>query len=118
VLERVLGRVPESRSATLDGYQRGSIRGERFPAIIAVPGEHVRGQLLLALDAVDLRALDAYEGDLYTRASVTVTLDDQRSVNAETYALAGHANPLFEPRDWSLEDFVAHDLDAFLRELG
>jgi gamma-glutamylcyclotransferase (GGCT)/AIG2-like uncharacterized protein YtfP len=117
VLERVLGRVPRMTVAQLQDYQRGRVSGQSYPAIVAAYGESVTGSVLFDLNDAEWSLLDAYEGELYARHKITVTIDNQQPREADGYVLRPEHSHLFDPTPWSLERFVDHDLATFLNEL-
>lgn len=116
VLEHVLGRVPAIRPAVLAGYRRGRVLGQSYPAIVAAVGATVGGALLLDVNSADWERLDAYEGQLYARCSVSVIFD-QHQCPAHCYVLRPEYAHLFDPTPWSLEDFLEGDLTTFLCDL-
>lgn len=118
VLARVLGRVPALVNAELRDYRRGRVVGQSYPAVLAAPGATVDGAVLLDVRDGEWPLLDAYEGELYVRREVTVTLDTQLSCEAHCYVLAPGSAHLFDPAPWSLETFVERDLGELLRELA
>lgn len=115
VLERVLGRVPEMLPAVLHHYQRGRVVGQSYPTIVASPYARVDG-VVLFVGAEDWPRLDHYEGELYVRRGVTVTLADQQTCQAACYVLGSGYGHLFDPTPWSLEGFVERDLTTFLHD--
>ncbi len=118
VLERVLGRVPPSASAVLQGFERRSIEGQCYPAIITAPGRQVPGCVLYALTDAEWASLDVYEGAMYIRQWVSVALDDgPPSCRVQSYVLRAEYTHLLGAGAWSLTHFIEHDLNAFLAEL-
>jgi gamma-glutamylcyclotransferase (GGCT)/AIG2-like uncharacterized protein YtfP len=75
VCTRLLGRMPQSAPARLQGFIRQAVRGEPYPAIVPEGTRSVEGLLLFGLSAPELAALDAYEGDEYGRIEVSVETD-------------------------------------------
>jgi gamma-glutamylcyclotransferase (GGCT)/AIG2-like uncharacterized protein YtfP len=45
VAKGLLGRVPASKPASLQGYARFRVKGAAFPAIVAHPQEMVKGKV-------------------------------------------------------------------------
>jgi gamma-glutamylcyclotransferase (GGCT)/AIG2-like uncharacterized protein YtfP len=72
---QVIGRMPESRVARLNGYARYRIRGLWYPGIVPAENMQVAGCLFSGLDQGDLALLDRYESDRYVRSSVMAELD-------------------------------------------
>jgi len=72
VLQTILGRIPRSVAAVLNGYRVHGVRDESYPAVAKsapenAPHEAVPGVLLLELTAADHALLDAYEGPQYQK---------------------------------------------------
>jgi gamma-glutamylcyclotransferase (GGCT)/AIG2-like uncharacterized protein YtfP len=116
VLERVLGRVPPLRPAELRHYRRGHVSRQRYPAVVPSPNDCVTGSVLSELRETDWQSLDAYEGSLYARQAVVVTVDGL-AWTVQSYVLRPEHAHLFDEQPWSLERFVERDLLAFLAEL-
>ena len=127
----LLGRVPESRPATMEGVVRWFIRDEVFPALMfqgsgstfngsQLPGK-VDGRLLEGLSARDLRALDYFEDDGYQRTSVQVHTT-ARSGAPEVVTTTAYIWPeelidlVDVGRPWSYEGFRAHALESYLED--
>lgn len=77
-LRALIGRVPASRPARLSGFRRGLMKGRSYPGIVPAKGQCVDGRLLEGLTQPELQRLDDYEGEEYQRASVVVSLREQR----------------------------------------
>ncbi len=71
--------------ATLDGHARFAIDGETYPGMVRMRGSHVPGVVYLDVDDDDLARLDAFEGDDYLRAAVTVADLHSTAHAAQTY---------------------------------
>lgn len=116
VLQRVLGRVPPLRSAELRHYRRRHVSRQRYPAVVPSPNESVVGSLLYDLRETDWPLLDAYEGSLYAREHVAVTVSGQTH-DVQCYVLRPEYAHLLDEQAWSLEQFVERDLVGFLEKL-
>ncbi|TFW07117.1 gamma-glutamylcyclotransferase [Oxalobacteraceae bacterium OM1] len=77
VWERVVRGRYRSAAAELPGHARFALAGETYPGVVLQPGSVVRGVLYFDVDAADLAALDAFEGEEYQRTTVTVDADGQ-----------------------------------------
>ncbi|CEM15373.1 unnamed protein product [Vitrella brassicaformis CCMP3155] len=85
VLTTLLSRIPESRAASVRGFQRLFVKGQTFPAIMRADASTpattaappiVRGRLLLDVTDVERQILDAFEDDGYEVEEVMVEYDD------------------------------------------
>lgn len=116
VLTALLGRVPQIKAATLEGYRRFSVPGERYPAIVSAARSRVRGRLLVGLTASELAQLDAYEGDAYVRTEVALLVDGEVTP-AACYVWRDPEVALASHDDWDVQAFTATELDGYLRGL-
>ncbi len=118
----VCGETRTLHAARLDGHSRYRVRGEHYPALVARSGGYTRGVLYEGLTAVDWQRLDDYEGTLYERRAVIVTVltvpssGEQRRA-ACTYLLADRYRYRLERRHWSAAAFASHHLAASLKLL-
>lgn len=120
VMEAVCGRTFDAVEALLQGYARYALRGETYPGLIPEAGVATDGVLWQGIDAQCLRRLDEFEGDWYTRESVTVllsptsaTVPEQR-LAAQTYVLVPAQHFRVSRRRWSRDRFETRYLQRFL----
>ncbi len=115
VVRAVTGDSPRSVRARIEGYARYVVRGECYPAIVPQRGGATAGLLYLEVGDAALALLDRFEGELFVRRTVEVSLVGGERVAAETYILAGgHADDLTaEP--WDESRFRRDDLEGWLR---
>jgi gamma-glutamylcyclotransferase (GGCT)/AIG2-like uncharacterized protein YtfP len=101
--------------AAVDGYARFAIAGETYPGMAARAGAAVSGVLYFDVDACDVAALDAFEGEDYRRETVRVALDDGGSAEAGAYIYLLPQNLLespWDPERFQMERFIgAHCCD-------
>ncbi|TYK31344.1 AIG2-like protein isoform X1 [Cucumis melo var. makuwa] len=76
VLRILLKRTPQSSDAVLNGYQRLSVKGRLYPAIIPVTSKKVSGKIISGIKDSEMYLLDAYEDFEYKRITVEVSLMD------------------------------------------
>lgn len=100
--------------ATLLGYHRRRVIDEAYPAITRCAGEQVQGICYSGLSSAQGRLLDTFEGDMYQRQTVSVRTAMGEQL-AEAYVLAPHARSQLSNEPWSLESFMATQLDDFVR---
>ena len=116
IMRRVVGRVLPSRPATLEGYARRGLKGERYPGVFPSLGEEVEGRLCLGVDGATLQRLDVYEGEQFERRWVHVQTERGRR-GAYVYALTANARGIAtEP--WSVEAFERDAFGRYLDEDG
>jgi gamma-glutamylcyclotransferase (GGCT)/AIG2-like uncharacterized protein YtfP len=101
------GRVllPEAMSAVIPGLRVVPIRGVYYPAAIPAEDQKAKGVLWdITLSTQELEILDRWEGDEYTRTTMTVTCQ-QRQVEAQVYLYTGPSDRLDMQGQWSLDEF-------------
>jgi gamma-glutamylcyclotransferase (GGCT)/AIG2-like uncharacterized protein YtfP len=113
LLHRLLGRVPASVPAELTGHRAAPLAGRAYPGLVRDEGGVAPGRLLVDLTDDDLVVLDAFEGPEYERIGVVATVDGA-DVPADAWLLTGPSRRLAEAGQWSLERFLAEDVESFL----
>ncbi len=86
--------------ATLPGYEARRLRGETFPGLVKCAGATTPGLLYESVSAAARARLDDYEGDIYMRAEVAVTLENGATAPAEVYLLLPEHSGLVLPDKW------------------
>ncbi|CAH9104060.1 unnamed protein product [Cuscuta epithymum] len=76
VVRVLLNRVPPSSPTALHHYQRFSIKGRVYPAILPVERSKVNGSLLWGITLPELEILDNFKDVEYERRNVDVSLMD------------------------------------------
>ena len=105
-MTQVSGSSHRSRSATLTGYIRKTLKQEVYPAIIPHADAIVEGVLYVDVSPGAFGRLDQFEGPLYIRTGVVVLAQDGDRVAAQTYVLdAAHTDRLSDT-DWSYSTFM------------
>lgn len=122
VLQTLLGRVPKSVAATLDGYLRFSVHGKQYPIISKLQKEDkVKGRLLYEINPRELDVLDLFEGDEYVRTAIVAHAEegnDRREIAAQTYVATKDTFDTLTPHlsnDWDYAHFRANHLESFLK---
>jgi len=115
VLRHVLGRDLPGAAARLHGYRRARFVSGGFPGLLPDATATVDGTLYCSLRPADLARLDDFEGDLYVRRLVPVTAALETQL-AFVYLVAARHRRLFTG-EWDADDFVVHELGAFLERI-
>lgn len=103
----------QSAPAKAPAYRVIAYPGRTYPVLVASTQDTAPGLLLSGLSAMDLARLDAFEGDEYHRATITV-------LSELTPTLAFVYLPLATIREqgaWSLEHWAHHHKTAMLLDL-
>ncbi len=109
IILALLGRVPRHRDASLSAYARFLVRGASYPGIVPALESSVEGTLYEGLFDAEWQLLDEYEGDLYERRNVVVTVGTQ-AIEAFSYVVRPQRVDELTERAW--------DLQWYLREHG
>jgi gamma-glutamylcyclotransferase (GGCT)/AIG2-like uncharacterized protein YtfP len=117
IWQRVAGRAALAVRGHLAHFSIYRVDGAEYPGVIASnDGDYVKGVLYLDVDAASLASLDAFEGDLYRRAVVSVDCDDGVTRQAETYVIPPERRDVLTSEPWRADQFVAGGgLDRFAR---
>ncbi|MEM1447072.1 MAG: gamma-glutamylcyclotransferase family protein [Planctomycetota bacterium] len=107
----------QSCNATLHGFNRFRVRQEVYPAIVAAADASTTGRLYLGVDADSLKRLDDFEGEYYTRQSVTVTDENDEERHALAYVIADVHRHRLSEEPWDEAAFVEHHLPEFLKQV-
>lgn len=65
VLRALLGRVPQSQSASAAGWRVAALANRSYPGLVEAPGEISHGRLLTGLSSDEWRLLDNFEDRRY-----------------------------------------------------
>lgn len=103
IQRKVIGRIPASQPATLNGYHRLRMLDKPYPVIRPSPNAKVNGRLLGGLTHRQLRQVDRYEGKEYRRKRVRVRLPDGSHRHAWTYVAAARGG-----ESWSDDSLERH----------
>ncbi|MEM8495910.1 MAG: gamma-glutamylcyclotransferase family protein [Planctomycetota bacterium] len=117
VMRAVTGKRFQSRNAALHGFNRLRVRHEVYPAIVAAADASTRGRLYVGVDAANLKRLDDFEGEYYTRQSVTVTDDHGEIRQALAYVIADVHRHRLSEEPWDEAAFVEHHLPEFMKQV-
>jgi gamma-glutamylcyclotransferase (GGCT)/AIG2-like uncharacterized protein YtfP len=115
VIRGVCDYQQPGESAVLDGYRRRVVAGEVYPAIVPDPDEQVSGRLYRGLSSRQTQLLDAFEGEMYQRRTVSLRIA-AGIVAAEAYVLRDAYIRYLSAELWSLEAFLTDGLGRFASE--
>lgn len=107
VLTTLIGRVPSTTPAQLAGWKATRLPDRMYPGLVpGTNGDHVAGLIVTGLTPAEWILLDQFEDIDYELRKVTLNNDTEAWAYAWTSEI--------EDRPWSLSDFVATDLSAYL----
>lgn len=113
IMEKVAGCKADGTPATLANYFRSRISGEEYPGIIATDQKSVKGIAYFDLPGSAVSRLDSFEGEMYERLKVQVTLQDKTTVSAFAYVFKQQYQDLLTGEQWNFEDFLASGKKKF-----
>ncbi|KAD6453786.1 hypothetical protein E3N88_08492 [Mikania micrantha] len=110
----LLRRIPQNSPAILHGYNRFSVKGRVYPAILPVENKKITGRILLGITAPELDILDKFEDYEYERRLVDVSLlDGSNILQAYTYVWANSDDPDLYG-EWDFEAWKDSKMNDFL----
>lgn len=118
VMTTLIGRLPLHQPAYLSGFRRHPVIGHAFPGLIpsATEGDAItKGVLYSELTDSELKRLDWFEDEEYTRTDVQVRLDaGDKFVSTQVYVWSNSLSELDTTRLWEYEDFRKDALQNYL----
>lgn len=116
VVLALLGRDLRAAPGVLADYYGRRMAGRSYPGIVARTGEVVHGTVYAGATAEDIRILDTYEGDGYTRELVDVRSDIESTgtVSAFVYVLTPEEGEHLGEDEWRLDVFRETQLAGYV----
>ncbi|VUD59011.1 hypothetical protein TDB9533_02568 [Thalassocella blandensis] len=122
VWEKIVRQPYQAEAAVLSGYERKQVKNAEYPAIYPVGAarQHtqVQGVVYFSVNSLDLKLLDDFEGPIYLRETVQISLNNTLQ-EAQAYVLRAKYRHLLSRLDWQPEYFKTQNMQAFIkRTLG
>ncbi len=92
--------MPERIPAWLSGYRRFCIKNASYPGIVPWPGGKVSGILYKDMPTSSWKLLDEYEGMIYERKKVRITMLGGETIDAFAYVVRQEFVNLIEKVPW------------------
>jgi len=108
VLRALIGRAPQSRIASAEGWRVAALKNRTYPGLVAAPGEIAHGRLLTGLSADEWRLLDNFEDRRYELRQMTL-LGGQSSL---AYVWVDDAETC--SNTWDVQSFALNHLPAYV----
>ncbi len=99
----------------LEGYRRLLVRGEQYPGLVPADGASVEGVVYRDVPTSAWERLDRFEGEMYVRQSVQVSLKDGGTVRADAYVVRPEFRDRLENIDWDFSEFLRNGKAHFQR---
>lgn len=106
---------PQRAQGVLKNYNRYKLYDCYYPAIAECLHSEVHGFVYKNLTNDQIQALDIFEGDEYKRCKVNVILDDQTTIEVDTYVWCQDKAKLYGVWEYDT-DFVPYE-DQFLKQI-
>lgn len=113
IMREVAGCRLSHVSGILKGYRRRSVKGEHYPALVPEVEGRVEGVIYLNLPNSVWQRLDRFEGEMYTRQTVHIELNDGRTLCAETYVTKSTFLDRLDESDWDFDGFLVSGKASF-----
>jgi gamma-glutamylcyclotransferase (GGCT)/AIG2-like uncharacterized protein YtfP len=115
----IMGEVSGFRlshtTGTLKGYTRRAVKGEHYPALLPDDKDRVEGVAYLDVPESAWHRLDRFEGEMYERLRVEITLGSGATLHAETYVVKPEFLIRLEPHGWDFAEFLGTGKTSFQR---
>lgn len=117
IFEVVTGAGLVGVPGILKGFRRWSVKGERYPAIVADDAGLVNGVVYRNLPEPVWSKLDRYEGPLYRRQTVTVRTADGTALTAAAYVWKREDTDQLDPQEWRFSEFLNRHRADYLKSM-
>jgi gamma-glutamylcyclotransferase (GGCT)/AIG2-like uncharacterized protein YtfP len=114
VMKAVTGREFPARKANVKNYVRFKVKGESYPGLTPLKGAVTDGVLYMDVDALSVRRLDDFEGELYERTEIPADALYGQSLTAQTYVVKARYRDHLSSEEWDPEHFEKDDLRGFM----
>lgn len=114
VMKAVTAREFPARRARVKNYCRFKAKGESYPGLTPLEGAVTEGVLYVDVDALSVKRLDDFEGELYQRTEISADTLDGESLIAQTYLIKPQCRDRLSSEPWDPERFEKADLLEFM----
>ncbi|MBN2531080.1 MAG: gamma-glutamylcyclotransferase [Deltaproteobacteria bacterium] len=116
IMVHVAGPCRTIGSARLTDYRCVAVKNEEYPAIFNNGGYITHGVLYDQISDDGFARLDEFEGEMYERRVVAVTLEDGSTVETYTYVFKPEFAHLLTDENWQFEAFLKKGKAAFIEK--
>lgn len=114
IMLKVSGIKRKPTAAILQGYSRRAVKGERYPALISDQKSQVKGLVYPDISAMAWARLDRFEGKMYRRETLNVTLSSGCAISADIYLTQPDFLFLLDSVEWDFATFLRRDKSHYL----
>ncbi|GAB6056960.1 gamma-glutamylcyclotransferase family protein [Desulfonatronum parangueonense] len=116
IMQAVSGcRLPRM-PGILPGYCRRAVKNQVYPAMIPDALSYVEGIVYFDVSPDAWHRLDLFEGEMYFRESVVISLENGELGSAQTYVAKPNYRVHLEDAAWDHEAFLSSGKTTFERE--
>jgi len=115
IMREVSGFDLPAVPGTLKGYCRRSVKGELYPAIMPYRGGCVEGVIYRCVPGLAWERLDRFEGEMYVRKRVRISLSEGTAFPAATYVVQPGFEHCLGRSDWDFGEFLLEGKASFQR---
>jgi len=115
VWDKVVEESYNLSPAVLSEHICYQIKGADYPAMIPKLLHNVKGMVYCKVSPDDIQRLDKFEGEYYSRQSVSVTQYDEEKMMVDTYILKPEYYSIMEEKRWDVKKFQVEGLDRFMK---
>ncbi|MBN2009668.1 gamma-glutamylcyclotransferase [candidate division KSB1 bacterium] len=113
IMHTVVSHCHVLGSAVLQDYRCFIVRNETYPGIIPCLGHQTNGIVYSDITEANLAKLDKFEGSMYERRLVNVTLISGDVKSVFTYVIKPEYEALLETTPWDFNEFFKHGKKSF-----
>ncbi|QDS99382.1 gamma-glutamylcyclotransferase family protein [Adhaeretor mobilis] len=124
IWQLIVGRVVQSRAATLRGYEVRRAEGDLYPVMFesevsdeSSAIENVPGFVYYDLTESEFQRLDDYESGLYYRRTVLPLLEDGTVIRCDSYVLPQRNLQYASELPWTQQWFAQHAKQRYMQRL-
>jgi gamma-glutamylcyclotransferase (GGCT)/AIG2-like uncharacterized protein YtfP len=114
VMKAVTGREFPSRKARVKNYARFKVNGESYPGLTPLESAVTEGVVYSGVDALSVKRLDDFEGQMYERTEISAEALDGESLTAQTYLIRPQYRNRLSSEPWDPEHFEKAELIEFM----
>lgn len=107
IMSHVSGVTGRGTNAVLEGYARYRVSGEQYPGIVPEGGGKVEGMVYFDISADQVRRLDIFEGEMYSREKIKVKIvGENTTAEVMAYVVKPEHVHFLTRKPWDFEGFL------------
>lgn len=118
VMQALLAKEFPSELVTLNGFERFTLIGKRYPGLVKSEQSKVTGRIYFDLDQTSIEILDRFEDEIYERIVLPVETERLGVVEARAYVVPTNSKALLSERPWIEQEFKEEHLTDYVEMCG